>query len=1606
MFKKVVALLCAITMMTASLGLQMLVDASDTTNFTELTFASCGIDDGVHTLENNLDRSGAHPNGLGILNNVAFTGNIQFANKGSQFNWNDALVFAGVFYLTYDNQNGKLHLMRRDNGNSYLQTISKQQLGVDPATTPIRVRFTFAYVTSDTTEQVKYTFSANGINTEGTIDKAHSTIGAWMSINLLVGETIVESVYPKEDGEEEITTFEELTFSDWGVDNQTFEAGENEVRALSNRENLNGVAFTGNVTFHKASSGDTNDAIWIGGKTNGWGGFTLLYVDGEVKLRQRTGVDSTLVSKKASDLDITAVLNTPLKIRLTFAYVGTTDVAVTFSINDVCYYDQTITGIQQNLGTYMMLYGKTNATMKTSIESITAENQGLSQVTYADFLVSDGTHTTTRGGAYPGSIEKTVLSGDVNFGNGTGESIIFGGATDKGLRITHTAEGKLKVIADSNVATNLLNETELEQNSNNDNGVIFSEPTGVDFESNMSLSISVEKGSYDSDEVADDAKVGIWANGQLLGKRYLYLADAFDGSHMTSNCYVSGGTDSLTIQSLETDTTRCRKLRGTDFGFADNTVDAATDSLLNTEVSMNVKTDNTNITSSEGYAYIDYGEKKLTNLTFSNFGLTEDKEQGNITVACQTVDSLDGTIFTGKIKFGAVESDYNNGLWIGGKAGWQGVAVIYAAGQLILYDKTAGPSYTTVANGTIGKNPTETAVEISLAFEYVEDSEVWVRFCVEGTQYYYGKIGSTPEQMGNYMMLYTTATPATTYIESVTNPIDAGTPGVRLQVMDDKIVVKQTSGLFDAFEIPASVLGVDTYNNKSFDLKLSYTMVDLDRDGEEDEVRFSISVNGKTCANRYLDDYDLVTNRYMSIHPSQAQVTLQDVDFDSENFETLTIEHFGMEPTEFKYTNGSMQGHHSYTGGSLDGKIFSTNIKFSTYDSLLFYGSKTLGSWYSLYIGPQDGAGTNAEKDNRWRFLVQYPEGQLGSTQFIDATDAGVKLVNNTFELGISTRNVDCDGDKQVDDLELGLWFDGKLLENSYIYAVDKADTLQPHFAVLIPTDRGSLTMGDIVETTPTEIEHCADKYAYMVDADTTTIETIEGATYADNTTAISTPGVYNVTYKDAESTYMDQVTVYIEQDATADGVVTVQDLVRLKLLQNDVDTEITTAGKRALSMEEVLPENAVADMHARLLQTNIIGAKEMSEEILGEMGPASAPTGSYISNVAQTTEGTSVISISGNQDSKWQSTLAKHSGSGLDYILDLDVESFETNREIRVLQITDTQIIDSTQNAQSLTEQQKQDYNPENRDEMLWDEVDTLIKDTKPDLVLVTGDLTYGKYDHNGTAMQDLANHLDSYRIPWAPILGNHELESDILAQGICDIFENADYCLFTRRGEIGGNGNYSIGIAKNGVLVKTIFMMDSNGSNKNANELPYVSSDANYIEGENIIGSDNSFLLFDKQMAWYRTVAAKVNEFAETTVNSFLCVHVPPEEVRSAVQDMDLQDSSIKDWELMTTEGNTNATIGFKNSSDGKDEEDGGKKMDDYIYPYLQQAGTEGVFFGHCHKNAMSMVWQGIRWTYGLKTGLYEGNPDKTGGTLITIKEDASFVVEHKVITETTAD
>ena len=72
---------------------------------------------------------------------------------------------------------------------------------------------------------------------------------------------------------------------------------------------------------------------------------------------------------------------------------------------------------------------------------------------------------------------------------------------------------------------------------------------------------------------------------------------------------------------------------------------------------------------------------------------------------------------------------------------------------------------------------------------------------------------------------------------------------------------------------------------------------------------------------------------------------------------------------------------------------------------------------------------------------------------------------------------------------------------------------------------------------------------------------------------------------------------------------------------------------------------------------------------------------------------------------------------------------------------------------------------------------IQELIQRTQPDLITISGDLSWGMAVESYVAVADL---MDSFGIPWAPVWGNHDYEKPEVNRGAVEEFAKRPLCLF----------------------------------------------------------------------------------------------------------------------------------------------------------------------------------------------------------------------------------
>ena len=289
------------------------------------------------------------------------------------------------------------------------------------------------------------------------------------------------------------------------------------------------------------------------------------------------------------------------------------------------------------------------------------------------------------------------------------------------------------------------------------------------------------------------------------------------------------------------------------------------------------------------------------------------------------------------------------------------------------------------------------------------------------------------------------------------------------------------------------------------------------------------------------------------------------------------------------------------------------------------------------------------------------------------------------------------------------------------------------------------------------------------------------------------------------------------------------------------------------------------------------------------------------------------------------------------------------------------------------------------------------LISRVKPDLITMTGDQIWAPFVKY--SIEDLIEFMDRFKIPWAPVNGNHDGEGNVDLNASAEKYEESEYCVFRKGpGNIGGVGNYVINIMEGDVIVESLIMMDS-GADADFDDLAesekmyYPELDENFElkrdeNGDLVmrqIGHDYAYIL-SAQVEWYRWCvrgAAAYNESKGASApESALFIHIA------------LPEYYIAYCEYL--ESGKSEEYGFFGAM--REDVCCSKKNSGMFDAILEEGGTKYVFAGHDHVNDYSLIYKGVRLTYALKTGdRCYADDDVNGGTVFTIGEHRTVSHEY---------
>ena len=263
------------------------------------------------------------------------------------------------------------------------------------------------------------------------------------------------------------------------------------------------------------------------------------------------------------------------------------------------------------------------------------------------------------------------------------------------------------------------------------------------------------------------------------------------------------------------------------------------------------------------------------------------------------------------------------------------------------------------------------------------------------------------------------------------------------------------------------------------------------------------------------------------------------------------------------------------------------------------------------------------------------------------------------------------------------------------------------------------------------------------------------------------------------------------------------------------------------------------------------------------------------------------------------------------------------------------------------------------------------LIEDNDPDLITLSGDNAW-----DSVAYLDTIEFIDSFGIPWAPVMGNHDGEGCLSEFWVAYNLIAAENCLFQFGPKDMGYGNYIINITENGKIIHTFFMMDTHDSAE------FTLEDGTVIEGYDH--------LWDNQQEWYKWAVEGIKDLAGHTVESTVVIHIPVFEIHDAWNSV-----SIESEEEF---GSINPAYSLI-ASGKKGEESCPAPVNNGFFSLCKELGsTKNIIMGHDHRNDFSVLYEGIRLTYGVKSGFGSyWREDMIGGTTINVNSLGNASIEQ---------
>ena len=679
--------------------------------YTEKTFSDFDMENGQHT------RGYFTKADMKSWVDVAFTGDILFKASGAHTGfsidkadgngWETFQIYRNNSTIEVRHFQSSSFRLEEDNTKE-MNFTSEELGGVDLSSTTLRVRFCFDKVDETTLKTtVSITAGNNSVTKVGIMSGVAAMVSYDAGFRIGTGEdgadiTVTSVAYETPGEEPEEKEYTEKTFSDFGMENGQHTRG---YFTKADMKSWVDVAFTGDILF-KASGAHTGFSI-DKADGNGWETFQIYRNNSTIEVRHFQSSSFRLEEDNTKEMNFTSeelggvdLSSTTLRVRFYFDQVDESTLKITVNITAG---ETSVTKVGIITGVAAMIFydagfriGTGEGGADITVTSVVAETPGTEpedpddsgntgdteEITYTNIKfsnfgiksqeISDGVVVGTL--EEYDTLDKMAFTGYVTFPEGRDNGYFTIGAKGDSNGVSVFCSGNTIWFWDeTGMGTGCLDAFGADE--------LGYDVSGVELKVQVSFLYDEEKVtvavSINDSEVKTKTIDGY---GNWLGTKLLALAGA-DGA--------------LTIKSSPDDVIE--------------------------------KEEETIVSNTPQKALSEY-----TDLTFIDFGISDQTVVGFGRECNGAIQSLDGKVFKGRVTFPADGTGY---IRIGGTAEnkWFGIHVESVDNGLRLSEAANGKQKWFIDMDTIGKNVENTEIELAITFTQVDEHNVYVGVYVDGT---------------------------------------------------------------------------------------------------------------------------------------------------------------------------------------------------------------------------------------------------------------------------------------------------------------------------------------------------------------------------------------------------------------------------------------------------------------------------------------------------------------------------------------------------------------------------------------------------------------------------------------------------------------------------------------------------------------------------------------------------------------------------------------------------------------------------------------------------------------------------------------------------------